>query len=47
MAIYLRANIIRFILFVYALKAVYCSVDGDVHDKLPSDRIDDLFTEIR
>jgi hypothetical protein len=47
MAIYLRTNIIRLILFVYALKAVYCSVDGDVHDKSPSDRIDDLFSEIR
>ncbi|XP_060557044.1 macrophage scavenger receptor types I and II-like [Ruditapes philippinarum] len=47
MAIHLRAYIIRFILFVYALKAVHCIVDGDIHDKSPSDRIDDLFTEIR
>jgi hypothetical protein len=47
MATYLRANIVRFILFVYALKAVHCIVDGDVHDKSLSDRIEDLFTDIR
>jgi hypothetical protein len=47
MAIYLRAKIIRFSVFVYALRAVNCNVDGDIHDKSPSDRIDDLFSEIR
>ncbi|XP_060557045.1 collagen alpha-1(XXVII) chain-like [Ruditapes philippinarum] len=46
MAIYLRTHIIRFILFVYGLRTVHCSIEVD-KDKTLLDRIQEAFTEMR
>ncbi|XP_060587312.1 macrophage scavenger receptor types I and II-like [Ruditapes philippinarum] len=46
MAIYLRTHIIRFILFVYGLRTVHCSIEVE-KDQTLSNRIQEAFTEMR